>query len=85
MSILKKPGDWASDIFRGYNKKRLEWRQKVHQMWSDLNEGQKMFVPICFANVLVFLAWRVKRFQPTMVKYFMTNPGSSKQFYLLHY
>lgn len=80
MNILRKPGNWAAELFRGYNKKHLEWRQRLHQMWNNLDEGKKIFVPICFLNILVFLAWRVKKFQPTMIKYFMTNPGSSKYY-----
>ncbi|KAJ8968563.1 hypothetical protein NQ314_002227 [Rhamnusium bicolor] len=38
--------------------------------------AKKVFVPICALNVLVFLAWRVPRLHPFMMKYFCSNPAS---------
>lgn len=49
-------------------------RKQANQWWNGLTEGEKVFYPICFANVLVFLAWRVPQFQGTMVRYFFSNP-----------
>lgn len=37
--------------------------------------GDKVFVPLCALNVLVFALWRVPRFQPAMIKYFCSNPA----------
>lgn len=79
-NLLQSPVSWTFDKFKSYNKKQLEWRQKLNNMWNELNEAQKVFVPICFANVLVFLAWRIKGFQPAMIRYFCSNPASSMYF-----
>ena len=79
---MQASANWAFDKFKSYNKKELEWRQKFNDLWNGLTEADKVFVPICFANVLVFLGWRVRRFQPAMLKYFCSNPGSSMYFFL---
>ncbi|XP_050517422.1 presenilins-associated rhomboid-like protein, mitochondrial [Diabrotica virgifera virgifera] len=44
--------------------------------WNRLTEGERIFAPICVLNVLVFLAWRIPRFQPMMLRYFCSNPAS---------
>ena len=53
-----------------------EWRGQLQVWWSQLSEGQKLFWPICFINGLVFLAWRIPKFTPTMMKYFGSSIGS---------
>lgn len=58
------------------------WRGQMELWWRNLSEGHKVFAPICFFNVLVFLAWRVPSFKHTMVKYFTTNPTSSKRVFM---
>ncbi|XP_019864885.1 presenilins-associated rhomboid-like protein, mitochondrial isoform X2 [Aethina tumida] len=50
---------------------------KVKKWWNSLSPGERVFVPICAINLLVFAAWRVPRLQPIMLKYFCSNPGSS--------
>ncbi|XP_015517336.1 presenilin-associated rhomboid-like protein, mitochondrial isoform X1 [Neodiprion pinetum] len=57
--------------------RRTGWRATVHNWWNSLDEGKKLFVPICFINVLVFCAWRVPALQGTMLRYFCSNPNSS--------
>ncbi|OXU19532.1 hypothetical protein TSAR_004215 [Trichomalopsis sarcophagae] len=55
----------------------IGWRAQTRDWWSNLSEGERMWYFICFANVLVFLAWRIPKWQPIMIKYFSTNPASS--------
>ncbi|XP_046742847.1 presenilins-associated rhomboid-like protein, mitochondrial isoform X3 [Diprion similis] len=57
--------------------RRTGWRATVHDWWNSLDEGKKLFVPICFLNVLVFGAWRVPALQGTMQRYFLSSPNSS--------
>lgn len=56
--------------------KSSDWRRQLNEWWNGLSPGEKVFIPICFANILVFAAWRIPRFQPTMLNYFCSNPGS---------
>jgi len=69
MKMLRRPA--------GFLQKQGKLRKDFNTWWNHLTPGERVFVPICFINVLVFLAWRVPRFQPTMLKYFCSNPGSS--------
>ncbi|XP_020709215.1 presenilins-associated rhomboid-like protein, mitochondrial isoform X2 [Athalia rosae] len=61
---------------RAYSK-RTGWRAMVHNWWHSLDDGKKLFYPICLINVLVFCAWRIPALQGTMLKYFCSNPASS--------
>ena len=49
----------------------MEW-------WNTTNPSFKLFVGIATINVLVFIGWKVPRFQPFMAKHFMTNTTISK-------
>lgn len=51
-------------------------RKELNTRWNSLTQAEKLFVPLCALNVLVFLAWRVPHLQPTMLKYFCSNPAS---------
>jgi len=53
------------------------WRQELNSLWNSLNEGQRVFVPICAANVAVFLMWRIPALAPFMMRYFTANPAVS--------
>lgn len=53
-----------------------KWRHELNKWWNSLTDGEKMFVPICFLNLMAFFAWKVPRFQPAMVKYFCSNPAA---------
>lgn len=55
----------------------------LKKWWLSLKDSEKVFYPLLAANVLVFGAWRVKSMQPIMIKYFCSNPASSK-YYLYH-
>lgn len=52
-------------------------RKELNKWWNTLTPGEKIFVPICFINVVVFAAWRIPKLQPFMLKYFCSNPASS--------
>ncbi|XP_044726476.1 presenilins-associated rhomboid-like protein, mitochondrial [Chrysoperla carnea] len=56
-----------------------ELRNEFNRWWNSLTEGQKLFVPICAANVAVFCAWRVRSLQPMLIRYFCSNPASKAQ------
>lgn len=75
VNIMKQPVGWVRDRLSNV-KKQGKWRQQIHTWWNGLTEGQRLFIPICLANCLVFLAWRVPHLQPTMVRYFCSNPAS---------
>lgn len=70
--LLQK--NWITDKLVVYRQKKYKWRQEFNKLWNRLTEGEKLFVPICFINSLVFLAWKVKKFQPFMIKYFCSSP-----------
>ncbi|XP_014238874.1 presenilins-associated rhomboid-like protein, mitochondrial [Trichogramma pretiosum] len=53
------------------------WRSNAKEWWMNLTEGQRMFWFICYANALVFVAWKIPSIRPTMLKYFATNPVSN--------
>ncbi|KAF7997297.1 hypothetical protein HCN44_005574 [Aphidius gifuensis] len=55
---------------------RTGWRLQAETWWRSLTEGQRIFVPICFLNILVFGAWRIPALQSTMLRYFVASPGS---------
>jgi hypothetical protein len=76
LSSLRKPG-FISDKLLGV-RKQVSWRNDMNTWWNSLTEGQRLFFPICFANCLVFLAWRVPQLQGMMVRYFCSNPASSE-------
>ncbi|XP_036139361.1 presenilins-associated rhomboid-like protein, mitochondrial [Monomorium pharaonis] len=63
--------------YRQFRVNRTGWRAEIETWWRNLTEGQKIFVPICFINAVVFLAWRMPALQRTMVRYFSVNPASS--------
>lgn len=58
-------------IFKG------TWRREINTWWNNLTSAEKLFLPLCGLNILVFLAWRVPQLQPTMMKYFCSNPAST--------
>mgnify|MGYP006952293876 FL=1 len=64
--LLQK--NWITDKLVVYRQKKYKWRQEFNKLWNRLTEGEKLFVPICFINSLVFLAWKVKKFQPFNLK-----------------
>jgi len=56
--------------------KRGDWRAELSTWWQEQSNGHKIFWPICFANVLVFAAWRVPQWMPSMARYFASSIAS---------
>ncbi|XP_034934650.1 presenilins-associated rhomboid-like protein, mitochondrial [Chelonus insularis] len=54
---------------------KIGWRGELEKWWQNLTEGQRVFAPICFLNILVFLAWRIPVLNTTMIRYFCANPA----------
>nr|CAD7458798.1 unnamed protein product [Timema tahoe] len=75
IALVKKPVGWMDGRIHRV-KKWGKWRQEMNSWWNGLTEGQRIFFPLCFANLLVFVAWRIPRLQGTMVRYFCSNPAS---------
>lgn len=68
------PGwDWKGEYF---GRKAGDFREELHQWWTRLPPSEKLFVPICALNCLVFAAWRIPSLQGTMLRWFTANPGS---------
>lgn len=47
--------DWSREVF---GRKAGDIREEFRQWWKGLQPADKMFVPICAINCLVFAAWR---------------------------
>jgi len=76
VSMLKQPMGFVHKKTYDAQQKAGEWRKHANHWWNSLSAGEKVFVPICFLNILVFTAWRVPRLQPFMLRHFCSNPGS---------
>ncbi|XP_048005934.1 presenilins-associated rhomboid-like protein, mitochondrial [Leguminivora glycinivorella] len=72
---LRKPGTWLSSQQRKILAQSRSEPGPIRKWWSSLNDNEKVFFPILGANLLVFGAWRIRALQPTMVKYFCSNPS----------
>lgn len=72
---IKNPVTWAKQQFNASKRQVVTWQDEVETWWNSMTMGEKMFIPICALNVLVFALWRVPRFQPAMIKYFCSNPA----------
>ncbi|XP_076246142.1 rhomboid family intramembrane serine protease rho-7 isoform X2 [Calliopsis andreniformis] len=81
---IRKKTYWIINQYKQSAIYRTGWRQEMRTWWMNLTEGQKIFAPICFLNVLVYLSWRVPAFQKVMVRYFCANPASTANMYVLH-
>jgi len=69
------PGwDWSGDVF---GRKAGDLREELSQWWNKLPPAEKMFIPMCALNCLVFAAWKVPALQGMMLKWFSANPGAS--------
>lgn len=70
--IDSKTWTWG---FTRHVEKKGTIRQELNHWWRNRTEGEKVFIPICALNCIVFAAWRFRRFQPTMAKYFLSTPS----------
>nr|XP_023020387.1 presenilins-associated rhomboid-like protein, mitochondrial [Leptinotarsa decemlineata] len=69
MKFFKRQADYGVQASNFITKEVKAW-------WNRLTPGERVFVPICALNILVFAAWRIPRFQPVMMEYFCSNPAS---------
>ncbi|XP_065224981.1 presenilin-associated rhomboid-like protein, mitochondrial [Planococcus citri] len=88
--IISSPKSWFLDKLEPSNLwiqkqfgansalKRGSFRQMINVWWNALSEGEKVWVPIAFANFLVYAAWKVPRWQGFMVRYFCSNPAGKE-------
>uniref|UniRef100_A0A6B2EGT5 rhomboid protease n=1 Tax=Phlebotomus kandelakii TaxID=1109342 RepID=A0A6B2EGT5_9DIPT len=67
---------WFKNKVNGTHRKVNNWTHEVEIWWRNLSDGDRVFIPICALNLLVFGLWRVPRLQPMMVKYFCSNPAA---------
>uniref|UniRef100_A0A2P2I360 rhomboid protease n=1 Tax=Hirondellea gigas TaxID=1518452 RepID=A0A2P2I360_9CRUS len=71
--------DWVQlrwNDMEGWQSKEGEFRKSLNRWWNGLSEGQKVFWPICFLNILVFLSWHHPMLKLTMMKYFAFSPAA---------
>ncbi|KAG0702683.1 Presenilins-associated rhomboid-like protein, mitochondrial [Chionoecetes opilio] len=61
---------------QGWQHKEGEFRQAINSWWNELNDGQKVFWPICLVNGIVFACWHHPGLQSTMFRYFCSNPAA---------
>ncbi|CAF3942662.1 unnamed protein product [Rotaria sp. Silwood2] len=47
---------------------------QLKNIWRDISESKRVIGTIIGLNLIVFLAWRVKRFEPFLLKYFTSSP-----------
>ena len=59
----------------GGQRKAGAWRENLRQWWAGLSDGERLFWPICGANILVFTGWRIPALQPFMTKWFLCGPA----------
>jgi rhomboid-like protein len=52
------------------------FRSELNRLWNSLSTADRVFLPICLANVAVFAAWRVPALLPFMSRYFAANPAN---------
>ncbi|CAF1633161.1 unnamed protein product, partial [Adineta ricciae] len=75
---------WQYESQRNKLRKLKErWQSKLNSdqissqlknIWRDVSEPKRVVGTIIGLNLLVFLAWRVKRLEPFMLKYFTSSP-----------
>ncbi|XP_043275474.1 presenilins-associated rhomboid-like protein, mitochondrial isoform X2 [Venturia canescens] len=63
--------------FNSFTRLRSGWRGEAQRWWRSLSDGERVFAPICFLNVVVYLGWRIPALKSTMLRYFCTNPSSN--------
>jgi rhomboid-like protein len=66
----------VADFGLNRQKKAGPFREQLNAWWMGLSPGERAFIPICAANVLVWCAWRVPALRPMMVRYFTSSPTS---------
>lgn len=70
---------WAQkhwNQLEGWEQKEGDFRKMINKWWNGLNEGEKVFWPICFINAVVYACWNNPALQQTMLRYFCSNPAA---------
>ncbi|XP_041974481.1 presenilins-associated rhomboid-like protein, mitochondrial [Aricia agestis] len=78
-SFMRKPSSWINAQQKKIVSQFKTEPGPIRKWWNSLRESEKVFYPILAANLLVFGAWRVRAFTPTMLKYFCSNPSGQAQ------
>jgi rhomboid-like protein len=50
----------------------------LKNIWRDIPEAKRVIGTIIGLNLIVFIAWRMKRFEPFLLKYFTSSPYKRK-------
>lgn len=58
--------------------KYLSFRQKINDYVNQLPVSQKIACSAIFINFLVLCGWRLERFKPVMIRYFLSQTSNSK-------
>ncbi|XP_026467620.1 presenilins-associated rhomboid-like protein, mitochondrial [Ctenocephalides felis] len=74
---LKDPDIWFNYQNDKHRSSSRESQIAKKNWWNNLSSGERVFLPICIANIIVFGAWRIPSLLPVMVKKFCSNPASS--------
>ncbi|UJR13349.1 hypothetical protein I4U23_000367 [Adineta vaga] len=59
---------------RWQSKLKSDQISQLKNIWHDVSEPKRVVGAIIGLNLLVFLAWRIKRFEPFLLKYFTSTP-----------
>ncbi|XP_066251179.1 presenilin-associated rhomboid-like protein, mitochondrial [Euwallacea similis] len=79
VNMLKKPVKFFNKQSEFGLDKTNNLTKEVKKWWNSLTAGQKVFVPICILNVVVFATWRIPRLNQFMLNFFASNPASPHQ------
>jgi len=60
-----------------FGRKAGSFREEIRQWWNSLQDHEKLFIPICTINCLVFCGWRIPALQGFMMKWFLASPSGS--------
>lgn len=77
---LEAVQDWiaAQKKRSEFKRKYLRFRQDINNYVNHLTTGQKIAGATIFINLLVLCGWHLDRFQPVMMKYFLSQSSSVK-------
>jgi len=60
-----------------FGRKAGDFREELRRWWNDLPVHERLFIPICALNVIVFCGWRVPALQGVMSKWFAATPAGT--------
>ena len=71
--------NWAQSRWNeleGWQEKEGDFRKFLNKWWNQLPDGEKLFWPICFLNLMVLASWHHPALKKTMFRYFCSNPAA---------